>query len=655
MGNIQNHNFLPFTFRLNGADCWDFHLSRAGYGSSVAGGLTERCLSSYIDLSDPDCQMMDGLYSKSKYAWDCAFNDGVEFGNIGFTGVDDGIVTFDRDAISNEEYIKLFTESCLNIEEGDLRLILRNVGGNNKLYTYGTEFTNDDGRECVRLKGGFFQGFFETDGYQVLPDKVGSGLSFEVVLKRDLEYDVTGTLNEKHPDNAGMFLYIGTRAENKWWRNYKVDEEFKGYMSDYFTDEYSKDGNYSNDDGGLNTSYFRSPDTDYTYDDYFADGYSEDICTERCVSIHSQTVTYAPTYKYKVKYPEAYATYASNEKKYDGNGHVFVENDLWTSHDGIGGIKHKVTKRCNCDKYLGGAYSEKGDGYFDDNAASACDSYFAGGYLRKEKPIDVNAEIVTKDGHSMNYANTTEIVSDNKFLIFDHGRDGITVKDWEEGTEVVITDIHIPDEENGFLLFNRTPGGMCAKEYEAMRREKSRKYSVLRDLYRNALGFRITEDGRLGYRYVVKDCDKDDTSIKVLEEYTNSGVVTDDKWHCVNVTIVPVGSGEMRISFYVDGKLKFVSKQIPVLNLKWLKDLHDKQESVPFNISLGGGTQGLCDVLYLNYRKRPTHLLPLEENFAGTFFGSISAFRVYSCPLSFAEIVANSDFEKSFRQDFSYL
>ena len=103
-------------------------------------------------------------------------------------------------------------------------------------------------------------------------------------------------------------------------------------MSDYFTDEYSKDGNYSNDDGGLNTSYFRSPDTDYTYDDYFADGYSEDICTERCVSIHSQTVTYAPTYKYKVKYPEAEYMYACSWFIKDNKGNDELKEAMFPDY-----------------------------------------------------------------------------------------------------------------------------------------------------------------------------------------------------------------------------------------------------------------------------------------------------------------------------------
>lgn len=644
MGNILNHNSLPFTFRLNTADCWDFHLSRAGFGS-VPGGLSERCLASYIELGDKDCVMMDGLYSKDGYKWDCAYNDSVDFENIGFTGVDNGIVAFDRDLITNEEYIKLYTESCLHIEGGDTRLILRKVDGNNKLYDYGVAFDNVDGRECVRLKGGFYQGFFKTDGYQVLPSDISDGTNFEVVLKPETNItDVGDTLNGRHPGNDGFFLFIGTRSENKWWTNYKVDEVFDGNRNDYFTDGYASDERYKNGDD-LNSSYYDEHDVGYAYDDYFADGYGNDEdCIGTCRTV-VDTIYGEDGRQYKIKYPEAYATYRSNDKKFDGKGGVWVENEIWTTAHNKKAKQTYVRKKCNCDKYLSGRYSSS-DGYFDDNSTSACSSYFAGGYLRKEKPIDENAEVKSVDGHSMNQPNLIEIVSDNKFLMFDRTDEGVTTANWEESSEVVITDIHIPDEENGFLLYDRSDGGMTIKEYAEIRAEKSKKYSVIKDLRENAIGFRITSEGAIGYRYLVTDCDNG--GYKIEEHYTSDGTVSSDAWHCINVSLKPVSSGKMVISIYIDGKLRFVSKDLPKLRLRWLDDMHDKQESVPYCISLGGGTQGLCDVLYLNYRKRPEYLLPLEKHFAGSFFGCVSAFRVYACPMTFNEITGNAEFEGCF-------
>ena len=97
----------------------------------------------------------------------------------------------------------------------------------------------------------------------------------------------------------------------------------------------------------------------------------------------------------------------------------------------------------------------------------------------------------------------------------------------------------------------------------------------------------------------------------------------------------------MTIYIYVNGLLKLKSDSLPILNLKALNDLSDKQQGVPFSLSLGGGTQGLCDVINLKYRETPKYILPLENEFCGSFIGYIQKFRFYSCPLNFIEIQEN--------------
>ena len=105
-------------------------------------------------------------------------------------------------------------------------------------------------------------------------------------------------------------------------------------------------------------------------------------------------------------------------------------------------------------------------------------------------------------------------------------------------------------------------------------------------------------------------------------------------------------SEKMQIYIYVNGKLVLVSKELPILNLKMLNDLPQKQEGVPFNISLGGGTQGLAETVYLNYLKLPEYVLPLEKEFGGSFIGYIKTFRFYTCPLNYTEIFENYNFNK---------
>ena len=104
---------------------------------------------------------------------------------------------------------------------------------------------------------------------------------------------------------------------------------------------------------------------------------------------------------------------------------------------------------------------------------------------------------------------------------------------------------------------------------------------------------------------------------------------------------------KMKIYIYVNGKLKLISKELDCLLLKELQDTLDKQESVPYNISIGGGSQGLIESIYPNYYYSDDNILPIEKNFAGSFIGEFKSFKFYDCPLNYYEISNNIDFEKN--------
>ena len=94
----------------------------------------------------------------------------------------------------------------------------------------------------------------------------------------------------------------------------------------------------------------------------------------------------------------------------------------------------------------------------------------------------------------------------------------------------------------------------------------------------------------------------------------------------------------MKLYFYVDGNLVFVSKELPEFRFRELDDIKEKQETVPFNISLGGGTQGLVDGIWIDFHKNPEYKLPLEKNFCGTFLGDIMSFKFYDCFIDYKTI-----------------
>ena len=100
----------------------------------------------------------------------------------------------------------------------------------------------------------------------------------------------------------------------------------------------------------------------------------------------------------------------------------------------------------------------------------------------------------------------------------------------------------------------------------------------------------------------------------------------------------------MKIMFYVDGKLVFITKELPKINLRKLNELDEKQEGVPFNISIGGGTQGLAETITGNYMDNPYRTYPLEQSFAGSFIGRMKTFSFYADTFDFGRI--NNNFKK---------
>ena len=132
------------------------------------------------------------------------------------------------------------------------------------------------------------------------------------------------------------------------------------------------------------------------------------------------------------------------------------------------------------------------------------------------------------------------------------------------------------------------------------------------------------------------------------------------------------------LKLYVNGYLFMVIKDFEEIIPRELNTEKEKQVGVPFNISFGGGTQGLHDHLIFSgcsnpfgpYTQDPelfpdnilsattlsglsTNIL-LEQNFGGTFMGGISQFRMYVEPLSAPQVQHNFRILKSKFDLFDY-
>lgn len=594
MSNILNHNRNIFEIDLIKEDYWDFHLSiDNNSGGDLSDALVERCLSTYIDISDDECIWFDDIRSKNRYVWENAVNDSdFSFGSFGFTSVDNGRTYYRKDTITNREFFELFTNTVYKPHEGDLRLVLSKVRGNHQIYDYTNDIVSWEGKfNAARLNGGWFQGFFcANDGsqYKVLPTDIGDGWNLEFVLRKEDFVNERETLNDIYPENKGIFFYIGTRAENKWWTKYLTDHNFdwcpkKAFGDDYVESDYSVEN-------GLNDRYFKSMVDMYEKSEYFTEEYLQ--------------------------------------------------------------MEKEVLESAFTDEYMK-----------DNETCEKCKDYVDDEYIESELHIDENMELKTESGYDMYQPNIVEIRSDNKFLIFDRTCDGARANTWDENTEFILNYIRKPDIGNYFTLFHRGCGGYDTRKIQEVLDVKNKEYNVLKDIYRNAFALQIRDDGSIGYKFMVKDCDSEEENYKIESEFTHFSPIADNEWHTVNVRIAPVRnfyrnplclsqttkSESMQVYIYVDGKLVLVSRELPMLNLKMLDDLAEKQQGVPFNISLGGGSQGLAETVYLNYMKLPEYVLPIEREFGGSFIGWIKSFKFYTCPLNYTEIVKIYNFNKTVR------
>lgn len=501
---IKN-NFNNLNLKISKSEYWDFVLNNEKDSDIILDGsfLYDDKIISLIDISKNECVSGDTLFSRYQYKWNDALNNGLSLKNIGFNGIDNGAFLFDKDSISQDDFIDIVTGSTLNINSGDTRLILNMVSGVTNDFVYPFSFANDVNGKYIKLEGGFYQGFFKSeDVYSVLPSVIEDEMVFEFILKPDLVSTAyEKTLNYKYPDNKGIFFYLGTRSENKFWYDY-----FKNDKSNY---EISKTGQ-------------TSPINDFNLNTY--------------------------------------------------NG------------------------------------------------------------------FDIKSQ------------NIYNIETDNKFLLFNRGANGLTTKTFDKNTVYHVTGI-TKENLNYYESMNRTQTGYTVSNLNSLTGQ-TKPYNIMDDVTNNCIAFRIKDDGSVGYRTINKTCTGDTSDYIVNEEYSLSSIIKNNEITFVSVRIVmnekAVCSNYNRtfkLMFYVNGKLVFVSKELPELILRNLSDINEKQESIPYNISIGGGSQGLCDMVGFSENYETQYLLPIEKYFAGSFIGSIYQFKIYYGKTDYTKIKNNFEYE----------
>jgi hypothetical protein len=208
--------------------------------------------------------------------------------------------------------------------------------------------------------------------------------------------------------------------------------------------------------------------------------------------------------------------------------------------------------------------------------------------------------------------------------------------------------------------------------------EYNEKYA---DIINNAFGVRITSDGKIGYRTIyatdpcytgttqnvsgitnnsfvdyTRGCDNH-TIRKIItkyftieESYTKTAVINqnNNKFLLISVTFERdfelKNNCELKYNEYRNGTLSIAINGFNVYKNTSFSEVipheldtdYRLQEGVPFNISFGGGTQGLFESLSLDPAKTVNGII--ENFFAGTFEGGVKFIEMYSVPLYITEI-----------------
>lgn len=223
------------------------------------------------------------------------------------------------------------------------------------------------------------------------------------------------------------------------------------------------------------------------------------------------------------------------------------------------------------------------------------------------------------------------------------------------------------DADNQFLIYNRVNRNSCgcsdsphtgftACDYTG-RTTEINPLNWTGDVVNNVVGFRIKDDGSIGYRKLISTCTTEfTTAATIVESYSVSGLVEDNIWTHVTIRYIADTTyndcqlmyGKPRngkLMFYINGRLKFIVNDFEEIVLRELAEHKEKQQTVPYNISIGGGSQGLLESETFDGPDPSDLNLLIEQYFAGTFIGGISQFRYYDEELSWCTIKNNYESE----------
>jgi hypothetical protein len=609
MSNIKNFNFNNLDLKLTNSDYWDFFLATdEGPAPNCIGLMSGTCFVVWYDFNNLNVYPNSATSATTIYSlvtWDEAVNTGYTLNTIGLTGIDNGLISFVPQSGDTTNLILLsaLTGSTLVIPSGDTRLTMTQVTGMTGNYVYpiyhftDTTFTVGDYKTFC---GGFYQGYYKLDGnsYEILPVRVNQAWAAEFWIQPSSSActGTTGTtLNDTYPNNKGIFFYMGTRAENKFWN------QFEG-----------------NDTGCTYNCFVDSGCTAMT------SGWTASTISPWCTIPKEIDISIIGDYGVAIPLdpPQIEIDLITNPFLIYGRANTSPYQGLTGNAGTILYSTGSTDTNISGFTYICNVCGGPHDGLGNQTACS----------------YDGNGIVVVKSAvHTTNFQ--------NPFLIYGRGSGLITTGDTCCGGP------------------NDGLGSETAWSFSGFT-SPTTEIDYKLDNIDNSLAFIIKDNGSIGYRLmtVTGSCYSATTGetlyssgVTIQEEYSVSGMVLADTWSYVVIRFVTnylddcqlesANPRTGRLMFYVNARLKFVVEDFPEFVARRLNEYKSKQIGVPFNFSLGGGSQGLVESMTFDGLDMSDRGLPIEENFGGSFLGDISQFKFNICDLTFCDIQYNFNME----------
>ena len=621
--------------------------------------------------------------------------------DVGLTGIDNGLVTsmtgesitvtngFFNDELKFDRYhfdrrLKLFqvtgyTSNNIRFSGFD-KTVLYEVVSKNSPYE----------GNYHELYGGFYQGFYKLFGYDydIFPQRMNKGWSVEVLLKPRLfdEYepeDDETTLNVIYPNNKNIFFYIGTRAENKFYHHAdgspsgltgytRVTTELQEklqtcsccttahtdsrciyvYPPRSINNIHDPHVNYGCDICNKPSTEPTCKTGSTTCSGCGCTPETYDTCGWEC-KIHTCTVynTTTTTINYLTLTTTNYTTTTTTNytttttTNYTTTTTTNYTTTTTTTLIGETITKSSIENTCESNPL--------------DDSLSNCLAFKLCGDPKNPK-IGVRVLTLTGDCVTVSLLDGSQVGPDD--VLNNCVKTGIT---YQTGYTVTTycTEKGIYDR---CQTLNPT---FLNEEHWFQFNAVWERYTWLNDCdlyYRGGLGD-ITE------KHTLESLSHNSISL-ITVPYTQTGSPKPDEVELVKLNeewLKEKNYRNGRLKIYINGKLFDVIENFEEVIPRGLNTDKEKQIGVPFNVSWGGGTQGLRESLTFSSTTLPngpyiqdpeclsskdlsgttfselnTNIL-INENFAGTFEGGISQFRMYVSPLSAPEVKHNFNLLKN--------